>query len=218
MNPIMPADHLPVPTARHWLRSRCADRVRAAGEGLMSDERAGGGMATGGTARPITRYGESVLHRPCATVSPDQPDVAALVADMFASMYAADGIGLAANQIGVSLRVFVIDCPDGDGANVVAVVVNPVLHLPESRELVESSEGCLSVPGVHSVLARPNEATVRGTGLTGEPVEIVGTGLLARCLQHECDHLAGTVYVDRLSRRARKDALAAANLAGVERG
>ena len=175
-------------------------------------------MAPGGTARPITRYGEAVLHRPCATVSPDHPDLAALVADMFASMYAADGVGLAANQIGVGLRVFVMDCPNGEDPNVVAVVINPVLHLPESRELVESSEGCLSVPGVHAVLARPNEAMVRGTGIGGEVVEIGGTGLLARCLQHECDHLAGTVYVDRLSRRARKDALAQANLAGVERG
>jgi peptide deformylase len=81
--------------------------------------------------------------------------------------------------------------------------------------LVEASEGCLSVPGAHAMLARPGEATVTGTGLSGEPVEIVGTGLLARCLQHECDHLDGTVYVDRLGRRARKDALTAANLGGV---
>jgi len=148
----------------------------------------------------------------------DMPDLDRLVADMFASMYAANGVGLAANQIGVGLRLFVIDCPDSDDVETVAVVVNPVLHLPETRELVEASEGCLSVPGAHSMLARPGQARVTGTGLSGEPVEIVGTGLLARCLQHECDHLAGTVYVDRLGRRARKEALAAANLAGVGPG
>jgi len=184
----------------------------------MADERAGGGLATGGTARPITLYGDPVLHRPCAPVPPDMPDLGRLVADMFASMYEANGVGLAANQIGVGLRVFVVDCPDANDVVTVAVVVNPVLHLPDNRELVEASEGCLSVPGAHSLLARPSEARVTGTGVSGQPVEIVGTGLLARCLQHECDHLAGTVYVDRLGRRARKEALATANLAGVSPG
>jgi peptide deformylase len=178
----------------------------------MADERNGGGLAAGGEARPITLYGEPVLHRPCAEVATDHPDLDKLVADMFASMYAADGVGLAANQIGVGLRVFVVDCPDEHDRNVVAVVINPVLHLPESRELVEGNEGCLSVPGPQSVLARPSEATVTGVDLTGAPVEIVGTGLLARCLQHEYDHLAGTVYVDRLGRRARKRVLAEAGL------
>ncbi|MGQ0843248.1 MAG: peptide deformylase [Sporichthyaceae bacterium] len=177
----------------------------------MTAERDGGGMATGGKARPITHYGDPVLHRPCETVPADYPELKALVADMFASMYAADGVGLAANQIGVGLRVFVVDCPDGEEKDVVAVVVNPELHLPAERELHEATEGCLSVPGAHSVLARCKDARVTGTGLDGEPVEIVGSGLLARCLQHEYDHLAGTVYVDRLGRRARKQALAEAN-------
>jgi len=181
----------------------------------MADERAGGGMAAGGTPRPITLYGDPVLHRPCAPVEDDHPDLDRLVADMFASMYAADGVGLAANQIGIGLRLFVVDCPDDDEVNQVAVVINPVLHLPQTRDLVEASEGCLSVPGAHSLLARPGEATVTGRDLSFRPVEIVGTGLLARCLQHECDHLDGTVYVDRLARRARKEALAAANLAGA---
>jgi peptide deformylase len=178
----------------------------------MADERNGGGLATGGTARPITLYGDPVLHRPCATVANDHPDLDQLVADMFASMYAADGVGLAANQIGVGLRVFVLDCPDDEDRSVIAVVVNPVLHLPDSRELIEGTEGCLSVPGPHSMLARPKAATVTGVDLTGAPVEIVGTGLLARCLQHEFDHLAGTVYVDRLGRRDRKRVLGEAGL------
>ncbi|MGQ0468055.1 MAG: peptide deformylase [Sporichthyaceae bacterium] len=177
----------------------------------MIAERDGGGMAEGGKVRPITYYGDPVLHRPCATVPADYPELKALVADMFASMYAADGVGLAANQIGVGLRVFVVDCPDEDNRDVVAVVVNPELHLPGDRDLHEATEGCLSVPGAHSVLARCREARVTGTGLNGEPVEIAGTGLLARCLQHEFDHLAGTVYVDRLGRRARKAALSEAD-------
>ena len=166
--------------------------------------------------RPITIYGEPVLHRPCARVLPDHEGLRQLVADMFASMYAADGVGLAANQIGVGLRIFVIDCPDHTGEHTVAHVVNPVLHLPEGRrELIETKEGCLSVPGASASLARLARVTVTGTDVEGNPVTIEGTGMLARCLQHECDHLDGTVYVDRLAKRDRKAALAAANLSGV---
>lgn len=170
-----------------------------------------------GTARPITLYGELVLHRPCAEVPDGHPGLDQLVADMFASMYAADGVGLAANQIGVGLRIFVVDCPDAENNRVVAHVVNPVLHLPELRDLHESNEGCLSVPGASAALPRPTLATVTGTDIDGKAVTIEGTGVLARCLQHECDHLAGTVYVDRLGRRARKEALNTAGLAGVAR-
>lgn len=186
-------------------------RIRSA-EVAVTVERDGGGMAAGGNPRPITLYGDPVLHRPCDPVPADYPELKGLVADMFASMYAADGVGLAANQIGVGLRIFVVDCPAEDEKDVVAVVVNPVLHLPADRELHEATEGCLSVPGPHSVLVRCWEARVTGTGLSGEPVEIVGTGLLARCLQHECDHLDGTLFVDRLKRRDRKAALAEAGL------
>lgn len=178
-----------------------------------------------GRVRPITYYGDPVLHTPCAPVPPDHPELAQLVADMVASMHAAEGVGLAANQIGVGLRIFVMDCPEEDadgkasGRRVVATVINPVLHLPDAaRELVERTEGCLSVPGPTAVLARANEARVTGVDVAGEPVEIVGTGLVARCLQHECDHLDGTVYVDRLGRRARKQALADADFSRVEPG
>lgn len=171
-----------------------------------------------GRVRPITHYGDPVLHSPCAPVLPDHPELAQLVADMIASMHAAEGVGLAANQIGVGLRIFVMDCPEEDadgkptGKSVVATVVNPVLHLPAgARELVERTEGCLSVPGATSMLARAAEARVTGVDAAGDPIEIVGTGLVARCLQHECDHLDGTVYVDRLGRRARKQALADAD-------
>jgi peptide deformylase len=127
-----------------------------------------------------------------------------LVADMFASMAAADGVGLAANQIGVDARVFVVDCPDETETNVVAHVVNPVLHLPDTRALEDDSEGCLSVPGVRADVGRPTTAFVTGVDMQGKPVRIDGTGLLARCLQHESDHLDGMLYVDRLPTKTRK--------------
>jgi len=129
-----------------------------------------------------------------------------LVADMTATMYAADGVGLAACQIGVDLAVFVFDCPDASGDHWAGVVCNPRLVLPEGRErrLDDSEEGCLSFPGAFVPCARPDFAAVEGHGLDGEPVRFEGDGLLARCLQHEIDHTAGTVFGDRLATRARK--------------
>ena len=134
-------------------------------------------------------------------------ELRALVADMVATMYAADGVGLAACQIGVDLAVFVFDCPDERGERTVGVVCNPVLTLPEGkdRQLDDDDEGCLSLPG--RVRARAPARTTRrstGTGLDGEPVAFAGDGLLARCLQHETDHTHGTVFGDRLNRRSRK--------------
>ncbi|MBM7075432.1 peptide deformylase [Micromonospora humida] len=162
-----------------------------------------------GTPRPITRYGTPVLHRPCAEVTDFDDALAQLVADMFASMYAAHGVGLAANQIGVDARIFVVDCPDATGTHTVATVINPVLHLPEHRELVTDSEGCLSVPGQHADLARCATATVTGFDLHGQEIRLDGTGTLARCFQHEVDHLDGLAYVDRLPTKLRKQILAA---------
>ena len=109
---------------------------------------------------------------------------------MVATMYAADGVGLAACQIGVDLAVFCFDCPDESGTHTVGVVCNPVVALPEGkdRNLDESDEGCLSYPGAFVECARPDQASVTGTGLDGEPVSFSGDGLLARCLQHETDH------------------------------
>lgn len=162
-----------------------------------------------GTARPITVVGNPVLHRPCAEVTEFGPELAALVDDMFVSMYAAEGVGLAANQIGVAQRVFVYDCPDDDGVRHVGVVVNPVLEElePSRRTLDESAEGCLSVPGAYMELARPDYAVVHGKDQHGDPVTVEGTGFFARCLQHETDHLNGYLYIDRLSKRDRKEAL-----------
>jgi peptide deformylase len=170
------------------------------------------GPATG-TVHPITRYGTAVLHRPCRAVTAFDDDLARLVDDLFASMYAADGVGLAANQIGIDLRVFVFDCPDESDTNQRGHVVNPVLVPPDGpRELDEDSEGCLSVPGPHADLARPAVMGVRGVDAAGEPVTYHGTGMLARCFQHETDHLDGLVYVDRLPKRLRRKILKAAGL------
>jgi len=165
-----------------------------------------GPLPEGGTVRPMTRWGTEVMHLPQQPVTAYDDDLRALVADMVATMYAAEGVGLAACQIGVDLAVFVFDCPDAAGRHVQGVVCNPVVTTPEGpeRRLDDDLEGCLSYPGSFVECARPDLATVTGTGLDGAPVEITGDGLLARCLQHETDHTRGTVFGDRISDRARK--------------
>lgn len=163
-------------------------------------------LPEGGTVRPITRWGTPVMHHELADVEHYDDALATLVKDMVATMYAAQGVGLAANQVGENLKVFVFDCPDDDGNRITGVVCNPVLTLPEGkeRELDEDDEGCLSLPGAFTACARPDRSHVSGTDHTGAPVEFDGNGLLARCLQHETDHLFGTVFGDRIPERARK--------------
>ncbi len=160
----------------------------------------------GGTVRPVVRWGTDVMHRTARPVTSYDEELRTLVADMFATMYAADGVGLAACQIGVDLAVFVYDCPDDSGTMHRGIVCNPSLELPEGRErrLDDSEEGCLSYPGAFVDCARPDRARVVGQGLGGEDVTYEGDGLLARCLQHETDHTVGTVFGDRLNDRARK--------------
>ncbi|MFF7363350.1 peptide deformylase [Streptomyces sp. NPDC008125] len=162
-----------------------------------------------GTSRPITVVGNPVLHRECQDVTEFGDELARLIDDMFASQRTAEGVGLAANQIGVDQKVFVYDCPDDDGVRHVGVVVNPVLEElpPEARVLDDSNEGCLSVPTAYAELARPDYAVVSGRDAQGNPIRVRGTGYFARCLQHETDHLYGYLYIDRLSKRDRKDAL-----------
>ncbi|HET6168260.1 MAG TPA: peptide deformylase [Marmoricola sp.] len=171
----------------------------------MSDQ-AQPALPAGGTARPMTRWGDPVMHTAAAQVTHFDDALRSLVADMVATMHAAEGVGLAACQIGVGLAVFVFDCPDESGTSHQGVVCNPVLHLPEGkdRRLDESDEGCLSYPGAFVPCARPDFATVTGQDLDGNPVSFEGTGLLARCLQHETDHTNGMVFGDRLSDRMRK--------------
>ena len=163
-------------------------------------------LPEGGTVRPMTRWGTEVMHRRARPVTSYDEELRSLVADMVATMYAAEGVGLAACQIGVDLAVFVFDCPDDTGTIHRGVVCNPVLVLPEGkdRQLDDSEEGCLSYPGAFVECARPDHARVIGTDLDGGDVAYEGSGLLARCLQHEADHTEGTVFGDRLNNRSRK--------------
>ncbi len=129
-------------------------------------------------------------------------------------MAAAEGVGLAANQIGVDLRLFVYDCPDEDlHARVRGVVANPVLETSPRPETMpdpeDDEEGCLSVPGEQFPTGRAQWARVTGMGADGQPVAVEGRGFLARCLQHEVDHLDGVTYVDRLVGRNRRAAIKA---------
>ena len=174
-----------------------------------------------GVARPIVTYGsDPVLHRPSAPVTEFDEALRRLVLDMFASMAEADGVGLAANQIGVDARVFVIDCPDAAGEDVVGYAINPTLTLlePVDDEPAEevTEEGCLSVPGPYAELPRAFRARVDGVDVTGRPLSIEATGMAARCLQHEMDHLEGVVYVDRLPGEQRERLLAEAAGPGGE--
>ena len=165
-----------------------------------------GPLPDGGSPRAITRWGTPVMHRAQQPVAAYDDALRTLAADMVATMYAADGVGLAACQVGEDVAMFVFDCPDDDGRHTVGVVCNPVLTLPEGtdRHLDDDEEGCLSFPGSFEPCARPDRARVEGAGLDGEPVAFEGDGLLARCLQHETDHTVGTVFGDRLSAKARK--------------
>jgi len=162
--------------------------------------------STVGTPRPIVIVGDSVLSTPCREVAAFDDDLSTLIDDMFASMYRAEGVGLAAPQIGVDLRVFVYDCPDDDGVHHVGHVVNPVLG-PISTDTQDGEEGCLSVPGPYHELERPMTATVRGVDRDGAPVEVTGTGFFARCLMHEFEHLKGMLFIDHLPRNRRRRVL-----------
>ena len=146
--------------------------------------------------RTILRYGAPVLHRRADVVPVVDAELGALVDDLIATMRAASGVGLAAPQVGVSQRVFVIDVSMGKKHDALLVLVNPEFEQRAGMQLEE--EGCLSVPGFHATVARPAAVRVRGLDRTGEPLTIDATGLLARALQHEMDHLDGVLFVDRL--------------------
>ena len=146
---------------------------------------------------PILKYRDDVLAAVAAPVTEFDADLRRLVENMFETMYDAHGVGLAAPQIGVSKRLFVMDCAHGDEPAERVVMANP--------EILERSgdqggpEGCLSVPGIFQELSRADHVRARGQNVDGEWFEIEVTGLAARCVQHECDHLDGKLYLDRLS-------------------
>ena len=163
-------------------------------------------LLSGGTVLPITRWGEPVMHAPAAPVTVFDDELRDFVRDMFATMHAAQGVGLAATQVARGLSVFVYECPDEDERIHVGAVCNPVITTPggRDRQLESAEEGCLSFPGAYQALVRPDHATCTGQDPWGNDVTVEGSGLLARCLQHETDHLEGTVFGDRLSGRLRR--------------
>ncbi len=163
-------------------------------------------LTTGGRIRPITRWGTPVMHETTKPVTEFGEELHELIRDMFATMRAAEGVGLAATQVGVGVSVFIYECPDADEHVQRGVVCNPVVELPQGkdRNLDLTEEGCLSWPGGYSGVPRPDKAICRGQDAYGKEIELLGTGLLARCFQHETDHLNGTVFGDRISARSRR--------------
>ena len=163
-------------------------------------------LTTGGHVRPITRWGTPVMHETTRPVTEFGDELHELVRDMFATMRAAEGVGLAATQVGGGVSVFIYECPDADDRVQRGVVCNPVVELPrgKDRNLDITEEGCLSWPGGYSGVPRPDKAICRGQDAYGKEIELLGTGLLARCFQHETDHLNGTVFGDRISDRSRR--------------
>ena len=149
--------------------------------------------------RGILLLGEKVLRDPGVEVEAFDDELRALVADLLETMYFAEGIGLAAPQIGVSLRVCVLDLRDEDNPEAGRwVFVNPVI-VESSDDEEKAPEGCLSIPEMEEVVTRPARVTVRGFDAEGQAIEVEADGLLSRALQHEIDHLDGVLFIDRLS-------------------
>jgi peptide deformylase len=170
------------------------------------------------TIRPIVILGEPVLHRRAEPVAAFDADLAQLVADMFETMDAAHGVGLAAPQIGVGLRVFTWQMDNDDDVPARGVIVNPWVSpskpIQEDPDPQEEVEGCLSVPGESFPLKRGEFATVTGFDADGNEISFEATGWFARCMQHEYDHLNGFLYVDRLGDKWGKKARKATKKAG----
>ena len=171
--------------------------------------------------RPILIYGDPVLHQKAKTVTVFDQDLEDLVRDMFETMSQAPGVGLAAPQVGVPLRLFVYNYPDDDDNPRKGVVINPSITIsaisqdPADEEL--DSEGCLSVPGERFALVRAEHATIEGVDLEQNPVRIVAEGWFARIFQHEFDHLEGLIYVDKLPEPSKSEAFEVMNELGWNR-
>jgi peptide deformylase len=155
------------------------------------------------TVQPIRLFGDPVLRTPAEPVVDFDKELRRLVADLIETMREAEGAGLAAPQLGVGLRVFAFEVDD-----VVGHLVNPVLEFPDEQEQ-DGPEGCLSIPGLYFDTKRRQHVVAKGFNEFGDPVQLVGTGLMARCIQHETDHLDGVLFLDRLDPQARKEAMKA---------
>jgi peptide deformylase len=155
------------------------------------------------TVLPIRLFGDPVLRTPAEPVLDFDKELRQLVADLTETMLDEGGAGLAAPQLGVGLRVFAFDVDE-----VVGHIVNPVLDFPDDEEQ-DGPEGCLSIPGLYFDTKRRLNVVARGFNSYGDPVQLIGAGLMARCVQHETDHLDGVMFVDRLDRGTRKEAMRA---------
>ncbi len=151
---------------------------------------------------PIVKFGQEVLEKVAEPVTVFNGDLKKLVADMFETMYAASGVGLAAPQIGISKRICVIDVTCGEDPNARLALANPVIVSTEGEQNLE--EGCLSLPDFRANTARPLKATVRAQDIHGKDITLAGEGLLARALCHETDHLDGVLFIKHLSRLKRE--------------
>ncbi|MGG5171472.1 peptide deformylase [Pseudarthrobacter sp. J1738] len=170
------------------------------------------------TVQPVTIWGEPVLHRRAAEVNEFNDELRTIIADMFETNDAANGVGLAAPQIGVGLRIFVYDYENDDDVPARGVVVNPVLTTSKvsgaAPDPDDEVEGCLSFPGEHYPLKRAEWVRVTGFDGDGNPVNFEATGWFARVMQHEYDHLDGYLYVNKLNDRYAKKAMRHAKKAG----
>ncbi len=146
---------------------------------------------------PIVKYGDPVLEAPAAPVTKFDDELRQLVEDMFESMYAAHGVGLAAPQIGISKRIAVIDVTFKEDPEAKIVLVNPEIVHTEGR--INSNEGCLSLPDFREKVTRARTVTARAQNVKGETIEVTGDDLLARALLHETDHLNGKLYIGHIS-------------------
>ena len=147
--------------------------------------------------RPIVKYGDAVLARVAEEITQFDSALRSLADDMFEVMYAARGVGLAAPQIGVSSRIFVMDATGSQDTSHRVVVVNPVIELAEGEQ--EGAEGCLSVPGFSFDIPRPGHVILNGKDVNGSEIRLDVTGLEARCVSHEIDHLNGRLLLSHLS-------------------
>ena len=153
------------------------------------------------TVQPIRLFGDPVLRTPADAVVDFDKELRRLVRDLTETMQDEGGAGLAAPQLGVGLRVFTFHVDE-----VVGHIVNPVLSFPDDEEQ-DGPEGCLSIPGVYVDTKRRQNVVANGFSESGDPIQLVGTGLMARCVQHETDHLDGVLFIDRLDSASRKDAM-----------
>lgn len=153
------------------------------------------------TVQPIRLFGDPVLRTQADPVTGFDKELRTLVKDLTDTMLDENGAGLAAPQLGVGLRVFTFHVDD-----VIGHIVNPVLHFPDEEEQ-DGDEGCLSIPGVYLDTKRRQNVVADGFNEHGDPIRLIGSGLMARCVQHETDHLDGVLFLDRLDAAARKEAM-----------